>query len=141
MERKEILHHVTVFKNLNTPLIMVIDVIHHMSITYLSTSESFMFQEDIIGENKSRKADLMTVQKLMIPARTCTPVRLGTASGRRHTPMAAGIKSVTTVGNPDYPALFSQPGLVVPNHQGDVDIKIPRCTATAFLENLQNYTF
>jgi hypothetical protein len=54
-------------------------------------------------------------------------------------PMAAGIKSVTTVGNPDYPALFSQPGLAIPNHQGDVTIllqivvmltmEIPRCTA------------
>ena len=64
--------------------------------------------------------------------------------------MAAGIKSVTTVGNPDYPAIFSQPGLVVPNHQGDVtlllqncsdvDMEIRRCTAIGFLENLQNNT-
>jgi hypothetical protein len=61
--------------------------------------------------------------------------------------MAARIKSVITVGNP---ALFSQPGLVIPNHQGDVnlllqncsevDMEIPRCTANEFLENLQNYT-
>jgi hypothetical protein len=64
--------------------------------------------------------------------------------------MAAGIKSVTTVGSPEYPALFSQPGLVVPDHQGDitillqncgdVDMEIPRCTAIRFLENLQNDT-
>jgi hypothetical protein len=66
-----------------------------MSITYLSTSESFVFQKDIIGEAKYRKANLMTVQKLMIPSKTCVPVRLGTARGRRHTPVAAGIKSVT----------------------------------------------
>jgi hypothetical protein len=58
--------------------------------------------------------------------------------------MAAGIKSITTVGNPDYPALFLQPGLVVPNHQSDVtiimqncghvDMEIPRCTAIGFLD-------
>jgi hypothetical protein len=81
-----------------------------------------LFQEDIIGENKFRKADLMTVTKTFIPARTSVPVRLGTAIGRRHTPMAAGIQSVTTIGNPDFPALFSQPGLVEPNHQGDVTL-------------------
>ncbi len=67
-------------------------------------SESFMFQEEIIGETKFRKADLMTVQKLMIPARTCVPVRLGNASGLRHTSMTAGIKSVTKVENHDYTA-------------------------------------
>jgi hypothetical protein len=65
--------------------------------------------------------------------------------------MAAGIQSITTVGNPDYPALFSQPGLVVPNQKGDVtilmqkcsdvDMEIPKCTAIGFLENLQNETF
>ena len=65
--------------------------------------------------------------------------------------MAAGIKSVTTIGNPDYPALFSQPGLVIPNHQGDVtvilqncgdvDMEIPRCTTIGYLENLQNNAF
>ena len=65
--------------------------------------------------------------------------------------MAAGLKAVTTVENPGYSALFSQPELVVPNHQGDVtillqncgdvDMEIPRCTAIGFLENLQNDTF
>jgi hypothetical protein len=109
------LHPVTVFQNLNT---LLIDAIHHMSITYLS----FMFIEDIIGENKFRKADLMTAQGITIPARTCVPVRLGTASEQRFTLMAAEIKSVTTVDNPDYPALFSQPGLVVPNYEGDFTI-------------------
>ena len=47
--------------------------------------------------------------------------------------------------------LFSQPGLVVPNHQGDVtimlqncsdqDIKIPRDTTLGYLENLNNKEF
>jgi hypothetical protein len=91
------------------------------------------------------------IKTTFIPVHTSIPVRLGTAIGRRHTPMAAGIKSVTTVRNPDYPALFSQPGLVVPNHQNDVilllkncsdiDMDIPRCTAFVFFENLQNETF
>jgi hypothetical protein len=130
---------------------MGIDAIHHMSIIYLSTPETFMFQEDIIGHNKFRKADLMTVQKIVIPARTCIPVPLGTASGRRYTPMAAGLKSIKTVANPDCPDLFSQPCLVVPNHLGDVtvlqqncgdiDMKIARCTAIEFIENLQNDPF
>ena len=142
---------VHVFQILNTPLIIGIDAIHNMGITYLSMSQTFMFQEDIIGEAKFRKADLMTVQRITIPARTGVPVRLGTASGRRHTPMAAGLKWVTTIGNPDYPALFSQPGLVVPNHQGDVtillqncgdvDMEIPRCTAIGYLENLQHNSY
>ena len=145
------MQQVNVFQNLNTPLILGIDGIHNLGITYLSMSQTFMFQDEIIGEAKFRKADLMTVQKINIPARTCVPVRLGTASGRRHTPMAAGLKSVTTIGNPDYPALFAQPGLVVPNHQGDVtlllqncgdvDMEIPRCTAIGYLENLQNKSF
>jgi hypothetical protein len=65
--------------------------------------------------------------------------------------VAAGIKSITTVGNPDYPALFLQPRLVVPNIQGDftillqncsdVDKEFPRCTTIGVLENLQNDTF
>jgi hypothetical protein len=93
----------------------------------------------------------MTIQKTLFHARTIVPVRLGTANGRRHTPMAAGIKSATTVGSPEYLALFSKPGLVVTNHQGDVnvilqncgdiDMEIPRFTAIGFLENLQNDTF
>lgn len=62
-DNKKILHPVTVFQNLNTPLIMGIDAIHHMGITYLTMSETFMFQDDIVGQNKFRKADLMTVQK------------------------------------------------------------------------------
>jgi hypothetical protein len=49
----------------------------------------------------------MKVQKITIPARTCVTVRLGTASGCRHTPMAAGNKSVITVIYPDYLELLS----------------------------------
>jgi hypothetical protein len=88
MERK-ILYPLTVCQKLNTPLIMDISAIDLMGITYLSISESFMFQEDIICQSKLRKVDLMT----------------------------AGIKSVTTIGNPYYPALFLQPSLVVSNHR------------------------
>jgi hypothetical protein len=49
------LHPVIVFENLNTPLFMGIDAIHHMRITYLNTSETFMYQEDIIREKKLKK--------------------------------------------------------------------------------------
>jgi hypothetical protein len=62
---KKILHPVTVFQNSNTPLIMGIDAIHHMSITHLSMSETLIFQEDIIGQNNFRKSDLMTMQKII----------------------------------------------------------------------------
>ena len=58
---------------------------------------------------------------------------------------------MTTVGNNDFPGLFAQPGLVVPNHQGDVtillqnctdvDMEIPRCTVIGFIENLTNEEF
>ena len=58
----------------------------------------------------------MTVSTVKIPPLTTIPVGLGTAIGRRHTPMAAGFKSVSTIGNPDFPALFARPGLVVPDH-------------------------
>jgi hypothetical protein len=52
---KKIIHPVIVFKNLNIPLIMGINAIHHMSITYLSTSDSFVFQEDIKGGKQIQK--------------------------------------------------------------------------------------
>ena len=61
--------------------------------------------------------------------------------------MAAGCKSITTTGSPQFPGLFSHPGLVVPNHQHDVtvilqnctevDMEIPRCTVIGFIENLR----
>ena len=86
-----------------------------------------------------------------IPAHTTCPIRLASSTGTRHTPMAAGLKCVTTIGNLDFPMLFSQPGLVVPNHQGDViimlqncsdqDIEIPRNTTLGYLENLNNKEF
>jgi hypothetical protein len=68
------------------------------------------------------------------------PVRLGTAIRRRHTPMAADFKSVSTIVNIDHPQLFAQPGSVNMDHQEDVTIllqnmrdvyiEIPRCTTT-----------
>jgi hypothetical protein len=61
-----------------------------------------MFQNDILN-SKFSKADLKTVSVLKIPARTTSPVRLGIALGARHTPMAAGFQSVSTIGNLDHP--------------------------------------
>jgi hypothetical protein len=52
---KKILHPAVLFQNLNTPLILGIDPIHHMGITYFSMSESFIFQVDIMGQNKFKR--------------------------------------------------------------------------------------
>ena len=57
-----------------------------LSITYLSNSEEFVFQEDC-GQSKLR-ADLMTVVRVKI-----TPNKAVS----------------TTIGNPDFTALFAQP--------------------------------
>jgi hypothetical protein len=88
---------------------------------------------------------------LKIPARTTCPVRLSTAIGTRHTPVTVGFKSVSTVGNIDYPQLFAQAGLVILDHQkdvtimlqhmSDVDIEIPQCPIIGFIENLKNVYF
>ena len=58
-----------------------------LSITYLSNSEEFVFQEDC-GQSKLRTADLMTVVRVKI-----TPNKAVS----------------TTIGNPDFTALFAQP--------------------------------
>ena len=99
----------------------------------------------------SKSGTLRTVKLMHIPAHTTCPIRLASSTGARHTPMAAGLKCVTTIGNLDFPVLFSQPGLVVPNHQGDVtimlqncsdqDIDIPRNTTLGYLENFKNKEF
>jgi hypothetical protein len=57
---EKIIHIVTVFQNLNIPLIIRINAIHQMSITYLCAFQSFMFQEDIIGEKIQK--NLLKVQ-------------------------------------------------------------------------------
>ena len=41
--------------------------------------------------------------------------------------MVAGLKCGTTIRNLDFPMLFAQPGLVVPNHQ-DVTIMLQNCS-------------
>jgi hypothetical protein len=62
---------------------MGIDAIHHMIITYLSMSETFLFQEDIIGQHEFRKADLMIVHKITITERTLVPGKKAYANGSR----------------------------------------------------------
>ena len=62
--------------------------------------------------------------------------------------MADGIKSLSTIGNPDFSQIFSQLGLMEPDHKWDVqlilqnwsyeDIEIPGGTTLGFIENLQN---
>jgi hypothetical protein len=147
---KRIMQQVQVHKNLAKPTILGFDGIHNLGITYQTETKEFMVQNDILHA-KFSKADLRTLSVLKIPARTKSPVRLGTTTGARHTPMAAGFKSVSTVGNIDHPQLFAQPGLVIPDHLGDVtimlqnmsdvDIEIPRCTTIGSIENLNNEYF
>ena len=147
---RKIMQKVQVYKNLAQEAILGIDAIDNLGITYLSRTKEFLFQEDIKKE-KFERADLNTVKLIHIPAHTTCPIRLASSTGRRHTPMAAGLKCVTTIGTLDFPMLFSQPGLVVPNHQGDVtimlqncsdqDIEIPRNTTLGYLENLNNKEF
>ena len=106
---------IIVFQHHNTPLILGIDGINNLGITYLSIPDEFVFQSDCT-QSQFKKADLMTVATVKIPTLSSVPVRLGTAIGTRHTPMAAGFKAVSTIGNPDFPALFAHPGLVVPDY-------------------------
>ena len=146
---KKILQEVQVFENLDQDAILGINAIDNLSITYLSNSKSFVWQSDM--SSKYNKADLQTTKCLKLEPLTAYQVRLGTSIGKRHSPMAAGIKSVSTIGNPDFPQIFSQPGLVTPNHQGDVTlilqncsnqaIEIPRGTSLGFIENLRNTEF
>ena len=148
-EGKKIMHPVQVYNNLSTDAILGIDAIHNLGLAYLSIPDEFVFQTDVM--KKYKKADLQTQRIVKIPAHTACQVRLGTAVGRKHSPMAAGFKSISTIANPDFPQIFSQPGLVVPDHQGDItlilqncssqDIEIPRGTTVGFIENLSNQEF
>ena len=146
---KKILQEVQVFENLDQDAILGINAIDSLSITYLSNTKSFVWQSEM--SDKYKRADLQTTKVLKLEPLTAYQVRLGTSIGKRHSPMAAGIKSVSTIGNPDFPQIFSQPGLVTPNHQGDVTlilqncsnqaIEIPRGTSLGFIENLGNTEF
>jgi hypothetical protein len=66
---------VTVFKNLSSPLILGVDAIDNLGITYLLRTKSFTFQEALNPE-KFQKADLRVISSLKIPAHTGVPVRL-----------------------------------------------------------------
>ena len=147
---RRIVQKVQVYENLAQSAILGIDAIDNLGLAYLSRSKEFLFQEDI-KKTRFERADLNTVKLMCIPAQTTCPIRLASSTGRRHTPMAAGLKCVTTIGNLDFPMLFAQPGLVIPSHQGDVtimlqncsdqDIEIPRNTTLGYLENLKNEYF
>ena len=65
--------------------------------------------------------------------------------------MPNGISAVSTVASLDYPSLFAQPGLVCPDVQGNVsirlqncgdeDLRLPRCTIVGYIENTKNPDF
>ncbi len=114
----------TVFINLSTTLILGIDAINNLGITYLSRTKSFWFQE----------AHQRVVSALKIPTHTRVPVTLGTT-----------LVTVTGIASMDFPCLFAQHGLVIPDDQvqvmiilkncGEEDITIPRCSNIEYIES------
>jgi hypothetical protein len=102
MERKKIKQQVQVLRNLAQPLILDINSIHNLGVTYLTGIKEFVFQRDIL-QSKFSKADLKTESFFKIPASTTSPVRLGTAIGTRHTPMTECLKLFSTISNIDHP--------------------------------------
>jgi hypothetical protein len=71
---KTVMQPVTGFKNLSSQLILGIDAIDNLGITYLSRTKSFLFQEDQHHE-KFQKADLRVISALKIQAHTRVLVR------------------------------------------------------------------
>jgi hypothetical protein len=67
-----------------------------------------------------QKADLRVINTQKIPARTGVPVKLGTTIGNSQDKMSNGDVAVTTISSMDFQCLFAQPGLVSPDHQGQV---------------------
>jgi hypothetical protein len=65
---------------LSTPLILRIDAINNLGITYLSRTKSFIFREELDPEN-FQKADL-SYQCPKISASTGIPVRLEQQKGK-----------------------------------------------------------
>jgi predicted aspartyl protease len=57
---KKIMQKVQIYQNLAQPTILGIDAIHNLGITYLTETQEFMFQNDIL-QSKFSKADLKTV--------------------------------------------------------------------------------
>ena len=65
--------------------------------------------------------------------------------------MPSGVNAVSTIASLDFPCLFAQPGLVNPDHQGQVtiilqncgdeDVTIPRCSNIGYIENVKNPCF
>ena len=131
---RKIFQKVQVYENLAQRAILVIDAIDNLGITYLSRSREFLFQEEI-KKTRFERADLNTVKLMHIPAQTTCPIWLASSTGRRHFPMTAGLKCVTTIGNLDLPMLFAQPGKVVPNHQRDVTIMLQNCLKPRYLNS------
>ena len=101
------MYPVQVYKNICTDAILGIDAIHNLGIAYLSIPDEFIFQTEVMKRYK--KADLQTQRIVKILDHTACQVRLGTAVGRKHSPMAAGFKSITTIANLDFPQIFLNP--------------------------------
>jgi hypothetical protein len=65
--------------------------------------------------------------------------------------MPSGLMAVTTIASMDFSCLFAQPGLLSPDHQGQVmmilqncgneDFTIPKCSNLGYIENVKNPHF
>jgi hypothetical protein len=114
--KKMVMQPEAVFKKFSSPLMLVIDTIDILGISYLSRTKSFVFEKAVSLE-EFQKADLRFISTLKIPAHAGVPVRLGTTIDNSQNTMSSGLMAVTTTASLDFPCLIAQPGLVSPDHQ------------------------
>jgi hypothetical protein len=67
-----------------------------------------------------QKADPRVVNTIKIAAHTGVPVKLGTTINNSQKLLQHSLVAVTTISSMDFPCLFAQPCLVIPDHQGQV---------------------
>ena len=81
------------------------------------------------------------------PSPHCNSCQVGNDNRERPSHMPSGLTAVSTVASMDFPCLNAQPGLVSPDHQGQVmivlqncgdeDIIIPRFSNIGYIENVK----
>ena len=135
-------HNVIVVSHLNSNAIMGIDLIKKLGLVYAARKEKFYFEED---GPQFQTAQMETLAAEVIPAFTQMPVRMAASSKGGLRP-ATGLNCMATVASTEFPCLSGGPGLVVPNHAGQitmviqncspVDLHLPRGTQMGTLENI-----
>ena len=144
VQHKTVKHNVIVVDNLNSAAIMGIDLIDKLGITYISRKREFVFQEQ---EPAFRIASMSTMSAEIIPAYACMPIRVSTLTTGSQRP-GPNLRSMATIHCKEFPLLSGGPGLVVPNHAGQVtvlvqncspvDIELPRGITVGELENIHH---